>query len=151
MKKIICVLLLLFSMHRLMSQEAIGPSTHFDMTGFPQWTRNLRRASIVAFGSFPFTYFFTNFSYDLYRCSTHNWNRDYAPWPVKGPGAVEQTNQEKIKVIGVAAGGAIMVALTDFIIEQAKRKRSSRRAEVYPEGTPIIIRRPLNESIPDNP
>jgi hypothetical protein len=119
-------------------------STQFDMTGFPQWTRDLRRAEIVAFGAFPFAYFFSNFGVDLYRCGVNGWDMKYAPWPAKGAGAIEQTKDEKIMTLGIAAGGAVCVALIDFGIEYFKRNRRER-AGTLPEGTPIINRRPLND------
>jgi hypothetical protein len=119
------------------------PSTQFDMNDFPQWAKDLRRAEIVAFGTFPFAYFFSNFGYDLYRYKTNDWDIRYAPWPIKGAGAVEQTHDEKLKVLAYAAGGAVLIAIVDFGIERFKRSR--RENVTLPEGTPIIIRKPLVE------
>ena len=148
-KIILCVFLALFSLHNLYPQD----SPHFDMSGFPQWARDLRRAEIVAIGSFPFTYFLTNFSFGMYRYSTNDWDRRYAPWPITGPGAIEPTNKQKISILGIAAGGAIIVSIVDFSIERSKRNRMAREAEMYPEGTPIIITRPLTEDVsaPERP
>ena len=142
-KKILCVFLVLISLHRLYPQD--GP--HFDMSEFPQWARDLRRAEIIALGSLPFTYFLTNFSYGMYRFSTNGWDRRYAPWPITGPGAIEPSNSEKLGILGIAAGGAVIVAIVDFSIERSRRNRMAREAEMYPEGTPIIITRPLNEDV----
>ena len=120
-------------------------STHFDMTEFPLWARDLRRAEIVAFGSFPFAYFFTNFGYNFYRFSDNDWDRRYAPWPFTSAGAIEQSRDERVRVITLAAGGAVIIALVDYGIQRSRRNRVARQAEMYPEGTPIIIRRPINE------
>ena len=140
-KILLCVFLVLFSLHNLYPQD--GP--HFDMSEFPQWARDLRRAEIIAIGSFPFTYFLTNFSFGMYRYSTNDWDRRYAPWPITGPGAIEPTQSQKLGILGIAAGGAIIVSIVDFSIERSKRNRIAREAEMYPEGTPIIITRPLGE------
>jgi len=125
-------------------------STQFDMSDFPQWTRDLRRAEIIMFGSFPFTYFFSNFGFDTYRWIKNNdgnlfseYNRRYAPWPLDSAGSIGKTQDEKILTLGIAAGGALLIALVDFGIERYKRSAREREIRNYPEGTPIIIKKPL--------
>jgi len=119
-------------------------STQFDMTGFPQWAKDLRRGSIIAFGSFPFTYMVSNFSVDMYRLATHNWDRRYAPWPFDSAGAFAKTRDERLLTIGIAAGSSILLALVDYGIERHKRKVKQRAIINYPEGVPIIIRSSLH-------
>ena len=144
MRKILIIVLILFlSSSNLFTQDQ--GTLHFDMSDFPQWSRDLRRAEIIAFGSFPFTYFFTNFSYDIYRMSGNNWDRRYAPWPITAPGAFEKSNSEKFIIIGVAAGTSIVLALVDYMIESSRRNRIQRHLETYPDGIPVIITRPLDE------
>ena len=128
------------------SSTASNPSmtsTQFDMTGFPQWTRDLRRGEIVAFGSFPFAYFFTSFSYDLFRFASNGGNMLYAPWPLKPAGAIEPSQGQKLSVIGIAAGGAVVIALVDYVIVRYKRHRQEAEIQKLSPGTPIIIRKPL--------
>ena len=110
---------------------------------FPLWARDLRRAEIIAFGSFPFMYFFSNFGFDAYRCISHGWDTRYAPWPFNSSGTIEQTQTEKFMTLGIAAGGAIVIAIVDYGIMRYKRSRLERESRNLPEGTPIIIRRPL--------
>lgn len=121
-------------------------STQFDTTGFPQWAKDLRRGEIVAFGSFPFVYFFTNFGFDSYRWATHGQDISYAPWPFTGSGAVEKTQSEKVMTIGIAAGGAVIIALVDFGIELYKRNQREAQIRNLPKGTPIIVRKPLQDT-----
>jgi len=118
-------------------------SSQFDMTGFPQWSKDLRRGEIIAFGSFPFVYFVTNFSVDMYRCVNNDWDRRYAPWPFDAPGSVSKTQDERFMTLGIAAGGAVLIALVDYGIERYKRSVREREIRNYPEGTPIIIKKPL--------
>ena len=118
-------------------------STQFDMTGFPLWARDLRRGEIIAFGSFPFAYFFSNFGYDTYRFFTHSYDTRYAPWPFNSSATIEQTQSEKIVTLGIAAGGAIIIALVDYAIVRYKRSREQGDLRNLPDGTPIINRRPL--------
>ena len=129
------------------------PSSQFDMTGFPQWSKDLRRGEIIAFGSYPFAYFFTTFTYDSYRWATHSWNTQYAPWPIKSAGAPEPTKTQKLNLLGIAAGGAVIIALVDYGILRYKRYQQEKEIQSLPPGTPIIIRKPLygdgSENSPD--
>jgi hypothetical protein len=112
---------------------------------WPLWARDLRRADIIAFGSFPFTFFLASTIMDSYRWAQNDGDRRYAPWPVKSAGSVNMTKDETNIVIGAAAGGSILLALADFLIVHAKRSRAEREAAGRPAGDPIIIRRPWPE------
>ena len=151
MKKIVFLLVLLvffISLKPLWAQTSSSDSSmisyQFDMSSFPQWTRDLRRGEIVAFGSFPFMYFFSNFAIDIYRCANNGWDRRYAPWPFDSAGSIGKDQDERILTLGVAAGSAVVVALIDYGIERYKRSKREREIMELPEGTPIIIRRPLS-------
>jgi hypothetical protein len=122
---------------------ALLPSSQTGAAEFPQWARDLRRAEIIAFGTFPFTMFTATFAVDTWRTSRHNWDPRYAPWPFKTAGAIEMTNEEHEIVIAVAGISSLALALTDFVIVQVKRGKARQRALQTPEGTPIIIKRPL--------
>jgi hypothetical protein len=132
------------------SQPALQ-ATHFDTSEFPQWAKDLRRGEIVAFGSFPFAFFFATISIDLYRSATHGWDRRYAPWPAKPAGAIEMTQDEQFLTLGLAAGGAVVIALTDYAIVRYKRSKAEQRSRDLPAGTPIIIRKPLYEETEETP
>ena len=138
-----------FSLSGLQAQVDIDPSmagtVHFDMTGFPQWSRDLRRASIIAFGSFPFMYLFANFAYDSGRLAANSWDMRYAPWPFNSAGTIEKTQGEKFLTIGIAAGSAVIIALVDQAIMLSRRNRQERESRNLPDGSPIIIRRPLHD------
>ena len=118
-------------------------STVFDMSESPQWAKDLRRGEVIAFGAFPFAYFFTNIGFDSYRWATHNWNTRYAPWPITSAGAIEKTQEQKVMTIAIAAGGAILISLVDYCIVRYKRARLQRETANLPDGNQIIIRTPL--------
>jgi hypothetical protein len=136
---------LVFSTFPLQGQTAAAPAApnYFDTSGFPQWGKDLRRAEIIAFGTFPFTMFTATLVMDTLRASKHNWDGRYMPWPLKTAGAIEMTNEEHELVFISAAAASATLALADFVIVKIKQYRSQRRALEIPEGTPIIIRRPL--------
>lgn len=142
------LLLLMVSVFPLLAQDNQNDpnmvSAQFDMTGFPQWSKDLRRGEIVAFGSFPFAYFFANFGVDVYRSASNNWDSRYAPWPFTGAGAIDKTQDDKFFTIGAAVGGAVLIALVDYGIARYKRNRLERETRNLPDGTPIIIRKPLS-------
>jgi len=112
----------------------------------PQWLRDLRRAEIVAFGSFPFAMFTATMGMDLYRWQRANgmsWDdRSYAPWPLKSAGAVAMTDDEQKNTITLAIGLSLTVALVDHLIVRIRRQRERRRIEEMPAGTIIINRIP---------
>ena len=151
MKRSAVLLLLIFvSLSGLWAQTSTAAdpdmtSTQFDMTGFPLWARDLRRFEIITFGSFPFAYFFSNFGVDLYRSAKNGWDRRYAPWPATAAGAIDKTKSERFLTIGVAAGGAVLIAVIDYGIVRYKRNRLEKESRNLPPGTPIIIRKPLYE------
>jgi len=129
-------------------------SAAFDTTGFPQWAKDLRRWEIVAFGSIPFTMFFSTFGMDMYRWSNANGmdfsdeGRKYAPWPLKSAGADVMDSGEFETVLKIAACLSVSVAFTDLIIVQVKRYKARKRAEALPAGTIIINRKPWPEEAP---
>jgi hypothetical protein len=110
------------------------------MKGFPQWAKDLRRWDIIAFGTFPFSMFFVNFFYDMYRWNKANGmefsseGRRYAPWPFKSAGAVELTGREFRGTIIFAAGLSIVFAFTDLFIVKMKRKKATE-TEPPPTGS----------------
>jgi len=150
MKKAAALSLLFFiSLYALQAQtefeHGMGEAVHFDMTGFPQWSRDLRRASIVAFGAFPFMYLFSAFSFDSYRFATHDWDRRYAPWPFTAPGGAGHSQSERFRVLGIAAGSAVFISIIDHGIVRHRRNRLAQEARALAPGTPIIIRTPLHD------
>jgi hypothetical protein len=142
--KMMCILFITVLSIFMQGHAEAQTSSSFDMTGFPQWTKDLRRGEIVAFGSFPFAYFFTNLTIDTYRCATHGWDRRYAPWPVKSAGAVELTQKEQLRNLGIAASGAVLIAVVDHLIVRYKRNKAEEQIRSLSPGTPIIIRKPLD-------
>jgi hypothetical protein len=108
----------------------------------PQWVRDLRRADIITFGSFPFTFFLAGIIVDTYRASQHGWDTRYGPWPVNMGGSVSRTTGEHLATISVAAGGAVLVATADYIIQRVKRERAAREAARLAPSDPAVIRRP---------
>ena len=159
MKKLMlrmCFIFIVFSVFSRAPLEAQSSSTTsspiaFDMTGFPQWTKDLRRGEIVAFGSFPFTMFFSSFFMDIYRASNNDWDMRYAPWPVKAAGAVNMTQDEHFLVLGIAIGSSILIAVADHFIVRYQRNKQERKIQNLPAGTPIIIRKPLESSSEESP
>jgi len=123
--------------------NTVNVSVTIDATEFPQWTKDIRRWEIVAFGAFPFAMFFATFGMDMYRYAGTGWqDTRYAPWPIKSAGAVEMTPREYETTMIIAAGMSVAIAFADLIIVQVKRHKARQYAESLPVGTTIITKRP---------
>ncbi len=128
------------------SSFSIQPTTE----EFPLWAKDLRRAEIITFGSLPFTLFFSTIAMDTYLWGTHNWDTRYAPWPIRGAGAVEMSMDQRILTLSIALGTSVLIAVADHIIIRVKRSNEAKKAAALPSGDPIIIRIPLDDP-PDDP
>jgi hypothetical protein len=80
----------------------------------------------VAFGSFPFTMFLSTFTMDSIRFFKNDRDRAYLPWPLKGPGAVEMSREEKEQTLLIAVAASLSIAIADFAIVKVKRNREVR-------------------------
>ena len=137
-------MILFASIFTLNAQE--NASVQFDTTGLPQWAKDLRRAEIVAFGSFPFTMLFSLTTVGTYRFINNNMDSRYAPL-IPSAGAIPMNETEIIITISTAVALSIGISIADFIVVQYKRHRKARNTENLPEeGTPIIIRKPIEEN-----
>lgn len=152
-KKRLTALLLIFALPaaNVVAQAAYAPPGS-DREHWPQWLRDARRWEIVAFGSFPFTMFFSGIGVNMYRWHREtgmDWSRrQYAPWPITSSGAVPMTGREVGMTVAIAAGLSVGIAIADHFIVRARRQRAARRAEAIPAGAVIITRTPLIEEPP---
>lgn len=115
----------------------------YDADEFPLWARDLRRAEIVAFGSLPFTVFFSTLAMDSLRYAQHEWDRRYAPWPLKGAGAIEMDESQRIAVFAAGVGAALFVSALDHAIVRLRRHREREAELTAPKGDIRIERRPI--------
>lgn len=118
-----------------------------DINTTPQWLRDVRRWTIVYFGSVPFTMFTSTFSMGMIRWYNFNGlnfaDRTRAPWPLSSAGFVPMNSEEQARTIWVAAGLSAAVAVADMIVVQTRRRNARRRAEAIPVGTIVITHTPL--------
>lgn len=85
----------------------------------PLWARNLRRAEIIATGSFPLTLLAARLSYSLLRFAVRGLQDPenaaiYAPWFLAPPGSPELEFSEKLGIVAGAAGLSSLIALIDY-------------------------------------
>jgi len=150
-------LLLAISVSLAPAQTNSTNNNFFDLSGSPQWVRDLRRWEIVAFGTIPFAMFTATFGMDMYRwynnsgMSFSDTDRRYAPWPLKSAGAINMEPHEMEQTLIIAAGLCVTVAFTDLIITLVKRSNARKRAEALPHNATTIKRRPLHEEEPQAP
>ncbi|MDR1024499.1 MAG: hypothetical protein LBL56_02140 [Treponema sp.] len=113
----------------------------------PRWVQDLRRGEIVAFGSFPFTVFLSTVTMDSFRYFNNDRNPAYLPWPLKGPGAVEMSREEKERTLFFAAAASVTIALVDFTIVAVRRHREAVREQMRNRGGEIhVTRSPIGDT-----
>jgi hypothetical protein len=104
----------------------------FDMTGFPQWAKDIRRWEIVAFGVFPLALGVSGIGYNRYLEYNPNLN----------PSSNEKFQTTLLLAVGISS----VVAFADLIIVKVKQYRERRRIESMPTGSVIIETRPQDGS-----
>lgn len=150
-KKALCMLLSILLFPGIMpvfSETEEIKTPLYDPADFPQWSKDLRRAEIIAFGSLPFTVFFSKVAVDSYRWSQNDWDRRYAPWPLKSAGAIEMSEKQRIGVMTAGAVTAVVLAGVDHLIMRSRRKEQKRREE--DKAVIVIEEYPLDGVESDN-
>ncbi len=107
----------------LASQSTVTPTPlPYTIEEFTEWQRELRRASIISFGSLPFVTFLTSMGYDVYRYYDHGEDERYKPWPFKDSSiAIPKSEDEQKRIVLIAAGISLGVAIVDFTYRAVKR------------------------------
>jgi hypothetical protein len=149
-KYLLLLMLLTAPLGRASAQTTpVLPSQDYNSHEFPLWARDLRRAEIVAFGSFPFTVLLGTLVVETITYINHDWDNRYLPWPLKPAGGVAMSRDDHILALEVAAVGSVIISLADFLIVRYKRSQAEKAARNLPDGSPIIIRRPWPEPVGD--
>jgi hypothetical protein len=130
----------------LPGEEDTDPQDEIITAGKPQWVKDLRRAEIVAFGSFPFTLFLTKTFIDLYRTASHDWDRRYAPWPFKAAGAISMDRDQIRMMFTIAVSASLVISITDYIIVRYKRSK----AEAAPADVPAAVWADVPADVPED-
>jgi len=152
---------LLFPFSRAAAQSGIldEKETIFNTSSLPGWVKDVRRWDIVAFGTFPFSMFFTTFIADIFRWGFESGfdfsaaGRRYAPWPFKSAGAVELTSGEFTRNIWIAAGVCAVLAFADLLIVKLKQRDEKLKTERKPSssGTLNLERKSLTDAQEPDP
>jgi hypothetical protein len=96
--------------------------------------------------------FVSGFTMDSIRYFKNNRDSRYLPWPLKGPGAVEMTREEREKTILAAVIASVALAAIDFTIVQVKRNQARKLLERQERGAGIqIIQGPVAGDEPEEP
>jgi hypothetical protein len=112
---VLVLLLLLLSLFSL-SGETLPDYDPYEEDEFPVWARDLRRAEIIFFGTIPFTFFVSGFSYDLYRYASNDFDPDSAPALFGNTTPPILTNEEKLQIIAVSVSLSSFLAYLDYLL-----------------------------------
>jgi hypothetical protein len=77
---------------------------------------SLGRAVVIAFGSLPFTAFYTDFVFDSVRFATNGFDLQYAPWPLKNSYSAAVSTSERFIRLGVSLGLSAAIGIIDLIL-----------------------------------
>jgi hypothetical protein len=102
-------------------QEAEHVPEPYEPEEFSPWLRDLRRAEIIAVGSFPITFVFANLGYSLVRYAVKGGDPEYAP---VGSNRIPLSRQESLGVLAGAAALSVTVAVIDYAIGRRNRRRA---------------------------
>jgi len=106
-----------------------GEPEEYKEEEFSPFLRNLRRAEIVMFGSFPITLFLTLEVFDIYRYIDHYSDPDlyrYTPWPIRSADPAPYERREIAGILVSAVSASMLIAVADYIIGKAKENRPKR-------------------------
>ncbi|OQX29436.1 MAG: hypothetical protein B0D92_03705 [Spirochaeta sp. LUC14_002_19_P3] len=93
----------------------------YDPAEFPQWAHDIRRFEVIAFGSFPVTYFLSSLIYDITILAINNGSPEYELGSQRG-------EDDLAIIIGAAGIVSVGIATADLIITLIKRN-SSKQSE----------------------
>ncbi len=115
---IIILLFTIFITVPLFSGESLPDYEPYQDDEFPNWAKDLRRAEIIFFGTIPFSFFYSTFSYDFYRYASNNFDKSLAPALFGNKTPPIRTNDEKWQIIKVSLSLSAIFTLVDYLLGQ---------------------------------
>ncbi len=110
--------------------EAPITPEEYEPEEFPLWAQDVRRFEVIAFGSFPLTYFLSSLVYDITLSAINNGDPEFELGSQRG-------EQDLTIIIGAAGIASVLVAIADLIITLSKRNSSdSHEKRPLPHPTP---------------
>ena len=111
-------LFIIFITIPLFSGESLPDYEPYQDDEFPGWAKDLRRAEIIFFGTIPFSFFYSSFSYDFYRYASNNFDNSLAPALLGNKTPPLRTNEEKWQIIKVSLSLSAIFTLADYLLGQ---------------------------------
>ncbi len=115
---LLALLFMLGGVARTPAQESAPVPEPYDPEEFSTSLRDLRRAEIVALGSYPFTLLFTVVVYDYARWAGLGFDTEQAPFR-RGLDEDPFDDDEKVAIALAAAGVAVGIAVADYLLGRA--------------------------------
>ncbi|MDA3939587.1 MAG: hypothetical protein PF693_09790 [Spirochaetia bacterium] len=112
---VLIILLLMFPFFSIFG-ESLPDYEPYEEKEFPKWARDLRRGEIIFFGTIPFTFFISSFSFDLYRYASNNFDPDLAPVLLGNTTPIILTNNEKLQIITFSVSFSFILSVLDYLL-----------------------------------
>ena len=113
---LIIFLLIVFITIPLFSGESLPEYEPYQDNEFSQMAKDLRRWEIIFFGTIPFSFFYTSFTYDFYRYAVNNFDSTLAPEILGNKTPPIRTNDEKLQIIAVSLSISAVLAFIDYLL-----------------------------------
>lgn len=156
---IVAAILLLINVPVFPDSASSTEPVPYDKNEFPQWSKDLRRAEIVSFGSLPFVTIGVTMGYGSYLYFTGSTSSFPNPLDKSGNSF---SSEEQLKIFGMSLGISCVIGIVDFIINRIININNSRRnaelnessitvTPVYPVLEQPVDPPPLELPPPDEP
>lgn len=105
------------------TRPTVPDAEPYEPQEFAPWLLSLRRAEVIAFGSFPIALLGTRLLYGIVRfagasISAGEFDLAYLPPLVAPPGAAPLTRSDNARIITSAAGVSISIAVIDYLLSR---------------------------------
>ena len=107
---------------------------------FPQWSKNIRRSEIIAFGSLPFVTLTTTLVYSMYRYYEHDYSYGYLPSPfAKSSDDANLDTDEQMKILGYSCAISAGLGVLDLVLTLMRQRRAEKQKKLINQQKGVVI------------
>jgi hypothetical protein len=88
----------------------------YEESEFPEWALDLRRGEVIFFGTIPFTFFISSFSYDVYKYADSDFDPIQAPAIFGNKTPPILIHDEKLQIVFASVIISAALAFVDYLL-----------------------------------
>ncbi|THB68467.1 MAG: hypothetical protein D6B26_00540, partial [Spirochaetaceae bacterium] len=129
---LIIIMSAIFSVSMVLAEDSIVNPEPYQPEEFPGWALDIRRASVIGFGSLPVTLLVANIVYEVWRFGVKSFEAGepayaYAPLFFAPADGIELSDDDRKKVLRIGVSAAAIVATADYVLGLFERSRDKKR------------------------